>query len=116
MFRDFYDLMNDFVNIDNSTKGNDRQYKKDKDGTYTITFKTPGVAPEDIHVKISGNLLSVYGETSYEGESYVCSPTVYLDSDLISSIKEIKYRSQNGITYVYIYTNPLDKDIKISKI
>lgn len=111
-----------FTNIDDDLymctlkKRMDEYPRKEDNGVYTITYNTPGISPQDIKVEIVGSELRVSGKSTYNKESYKCDYSLFMEDKFISSIKEVKYKVENGITTIFFYVNDVKKDIKISKI
>lgn len=92
------------------------------DNQYVIEIKTLGIAPDDISITFDKlfSILTIKGETSnkYNKKNFSMKLSLKIDESVIDLIsnKGIEYRTENGITYVFL--NLIDysySDIKISK-
>ena len=92
-------------------------YKKDKD--YIAEFKTLGINSSDVNVKLEDDKLTVSGETKNEfnDKSFSTNITISLDRKVVNEIESIDYKSQNGLTYVFLRMKESQSSkIKINKI
>lgn len=71
--------------------------------------RTVGIAPEDINVTLDGCCLIVDGKTETEDGDYSQHFEQSLSSSFVCSIKDVNFKSENGITTIYF---ELDKDSK----
>ena len=90
-------------------------YKKNKD--YVIEVKTLGINPEDINVKLIDNTLEINGETQnpYGNKPFNTKISLSIDTGILSKLKKIVYKSNNGLTYITLITNEKESDIRIEK-
>lgn len=92
-------------------------YKKDSD--FIVEAKTLGVSPEDINIKLEGDVLSLTGETKneYSDKSFNVRIKVRIGKDILGDIEKIDYKSENGITYIILrMKKEIDTEIEINKI
>jgi len=76
------------------------------DGAYTVRAELPGVAPEDVEVSVTGNVLTIRGEKKQESESPGRSERRYgkfvraleFPTDLDGG--KVEARSKNGVLTV----------------
>lgn len=92
----------------------------DDDGSqlgYKATCRTVGISAEDVKVEIKDDSIIVTGETEFDGDKYTQHFELPIVSDVMANIKDIKYKSLNGLTYIYLYLDkPTKKKINIQKI
>ena len=89
----------------------------DKNHTvYRATVRSVGVAPKDISVKLDNKTLWVKGETGNKDSEYDFEIGYDISDDLIGQIDNIKFKSENGITYIYLFVKRNVPDIKIERM
>lgn len=91
-----------------------------KDGNPVYRLETVGINSDDIKVSISGNIISVTGETEdeYDDKPFSIDYKILLDEDSISNIESIEYTTKNGMTCLVIKTKEKEKNnsIEIKKV
>jgi HSP20 family molecular chaperone IbpA len=91
-------------------------YEKTDDG-YKCTCRTVGINAEDVKVTLEDDCIHVEGKTELDGYKYSTSYDLPLTEDVINNIKNIKYKTANGITIIYIdLDRPEKKKVKIEQI
>lgn len=84
---------------------------------YKCTCRTVGISPEDVKVEIKNDYILIKGETELDGYKYNTNYELPVSEDVLSNIKNIKYKSSNGITFIYLdIDRPEKKNIKIEQI
>lgn len=84
---------------------------------YKATCRTVGIDSDDVKVELCNNYISVSGKSTYEGENYNVSYKIPISDDVVSNIESLKYRTLNGLTYIYLEVSKHDKkEIKAIKI
>ena len=76
-------------------------WKKTNNG-FIAVCRTVGISPDDVEVKLVDNNIVVSGYTKtgeYEYNTYYELP---VSDDILSNITDIKYKTQDGITYIYL--------------
>lgn len=87
------------------------------DTGYKATCRTVGINENDVKVILIDNYIEVSGESEYEGTKYNVSYKLPVSDDVISNIKSLKYKTLNGLTYIYLdIERPEKKKIKAVKI
>lgn len=79
----------------------------DDDGNrigFKSTCRTVGLAPEDVKVTLEENKIVIQGSTEFDGNKYDTHFEIRVSESVIGDIESIKYKTLNGLTYVYIYT------------
>lgn len=89
----------------------------DKDHTvYRISCRSVGVSPKDVSVEIDGKTLWIKGETDNKDSEYNFKVGYTISDDLIGQIDQVKFNSENGITYVYLFVKRNNPNIKIERM
>ena len=94
----------------------------DEDGKkvgYKAICRTVGINEKDVKVELKEdeNSLLISGESIYEGEVYNTKFELGIAEDVMRNILDIKYKTLNGLTYIYLRTKvPDKKEIKIQRI
>lgn len=91
-------------------------YKRNND--YIVEVKTLGINPEDISVTLKDGILEIAGETNnpYSENSFNTKINFSVAESLLKQIKNIKYKSQNGLTYITLQMKEDNfSDIKIER-
>ena len=89
----------------------------DKDHTvYRISCRSVGVSPSDVSVEIDGKTLWIKGETDNKDSEYNFKVGYTISDDLIGQIDQVKFNSENGITYVYLFVKRNNPNIKIERM
>ena len=84
---------------------------------YCAICRTVGISPDDVKVEAKDFGFTVSGETEYEGEKYTQYFELPISSEIMSNIEELKYKTVNGLTYIYLYMKKKEKNsLKIEKI
>lgn len=84
---------------------------------YKCTCKTLGIAPKDVKVTVEDDYIEVKGETEYDGYLYNTSYQLPVSEEVLSNIKNIKYKTENGITIIYLdVERPEKRKINIEQI
>lgn len=121
-----YDFLEDFFGFGKpfdlvyntgKTKDMNPAYWSKTDKGYKATCRTVGIAPDDVKVEIGDCNIVVSGKTEYEGVEYNTSYKLPISKEIMGDIKNIDYKTLNGLTYIYLYVEtPEKKEIKINKI
>ena len=120
-FDDFFELgfgrpENTIFNCDKTLDLNPVTWVKTDDG-FKATCRTVGINSDDVNVEVSNGYINVSGESEYEGSKYNVSYRIPISDDVFSNIRELKYKTLNGLTYIYLYIErPEKKQIKAIKI
>lgn len=81
------------------------------------TCRTVGISPSDVKVELTKHGITVSGVTKYENTQYDTYYEIPISTSVISDIESIKYKTENGLTYIYVYIKkPKTAEIKIEKI
>ena len=92
------------------------KWEKTEDG-YKCTCRTVGISPEDVKVELEDDHISVSGETELDGYKYNTHYILPISKDVIANISKVKYKTQNGITLIYVdIERPKSKTIKVEQI
>lgn len=83
---------------------------------YKCVCRTVGIDPEDVEVTLNDNKIHVSGETEFEGVKYDTRYDLPLSRDILSNIKNIKFKSLNGLTYIYVYVDRHKNEIVAERI
>jgi HSP20 family molecular chaperone IbpA len=91
-------------------------WEKTDDG-FKATCRTVGINPSDVSVTVSDDCIVVKGETKVSDYTYNCSYELPVIEEVLGNIKEIKYSSANGLTYIWLEVEKAEKrKIKIEKV
>jgi HSP20 family molecular chaperone IbpA len=91
-------------------------WEKSDDG-YKVTCRTVGISPSDVKVSVEDDCIHVNGETEIDKYKYSTDFDLPVSKDVISNIKNIKYKTENGITIIYLdIDRPEKKKINIQKL
>lgn len=92
------------------------KWEKTEDG-YKCTCRTVGISPDDVKVVLDEDHITVSGETEMDGYKYNTHYVLPISKDVVSNINKVKYKTQNGITIIYIdIERPAIKKIAVEKI
>lgn len=92
-------------------------YWEKTDTGYKCTCRTVGIAPSDVKVTLEDDCIHIEGKTTLDNFDYSTSYDLPLTEDVINNIKNIKYKTENGITIIYIdLEKPEKKKVKIEQI
>ena len=84
---------------------------------YKSVCRTVGVAPEDVKVVLEDGKITVQGETEFDGSKYNTYYDIPVSDSVVNNIENIKYKTLNCLTYIYIYTKiPQERKVLIEKI
>lgn len=91
-------------------------WEKTEEG-YKCTCRTVGINPNDVKVELLNDCIHIEGKTEFDNYTYSTSYDLPITEDVFNNIKNIKYKSQNGITIIYLDVDrPEKKNIKIEQI
>lgn len=91
-------------------------WEKTNDG-YKCTCRSVGINSEDLHVSVGDDYIHVEGETELDNYKYTVKYDLPVSKEILDNIKGIKYKTQNGITIIYIELEKVEKKkIKIEQI
>lgn len=91
-------------------------WEKTEDG-YKCTCRTVGISPSDVKVSVGEDCIYVSGETEIDKYKYSTNYELPVSQDVLGNIKSIKYKTENGITIIYMdIDRPEKKKITIQKI
>ena len=127
------ELFDDFLNDDFFTLGFDRPRKltfttpgtkdiypanwKETDNGYKAVCRTVGINPDDVVVDVKENCILVSGKTEYDGIKYSTSYELPISEDILANIRNVEYKTINGITYIYLNViRPEKREIKAVRI
>lgn len=103
-------------NVDRTLDLNPTTWVKTENG-FKATCRTVGINPDDVKVEVFDSYISVSGESEYEGSKYNIHYDIPISDDVISNIKSLKYKTLNGLTYIYLdIERPEKKKLKAIKI
>lgn len=109
---DFIDLIDFYFNSTVKDMQPYTIYKKDN--SYIIEIKTLGINPNDINVKLEEqeSILYITGETKnkYSKTPYNVNIKLRVTKDILNSLKQVNYTSENGITYVTLMLKDRSKN------
>lgn len=117
-------VLNDFFGNPRGIKFNTYVYdmkptfwKKTKEG-YTCLVHTLGIRPEDIKISVNNDYISLTGETKYDelDKPFTKTFDIPVDKDIMSNVTKIKYRTENGLTFIYLDVEHKENKIKIEQI
>lgn len=107
------------MNLQFSTKNHDMSpaiWEKTEEG-YKCTVRTVGIKPSDVIVKLEDDYIHLEGKSTLDNYDYSQNMDLPIVEDIRDNLKDIKYKSQDGITIIYLNVNrPEKKEIKIEKI
>ena len=84
---------------------------------YKCTTKTLGIKPDDLSVKLVDAYIIVSGESEVENQKYNTYFELPVCDDVLNQLKEIKYKSENGLTFIYLEVDkPEKKKVEIKKL
>jgi HSP20 family molecular chaperone IbpA len=84
---------------------------------FKCTCRTVGICPKDVAVTLEDDCIHVKGETEWDNYKYNTSYELPLCEDVLNNIKSVKYKTENGITIIYIdLDRPEKRKIKIEQI
>ena len=120
-FDDFFDFFGVPQNIIYNTGHTKDMYPTNwvkTDTGFKATCRTVGINEDDMNIELSNNgYINVYGNSEYEGDRYDISYRIPISQDVLSNIKSIRYKTLNGLTYIYLDVNEKkEKKIKAVKI
>jgi len=91
-------------------------WEKTENG-FNATCRTVGINPSDVKVTLEDDCLKVSGETKTNDYTYNCNYELPIIEEVLNSIKSIKYKSANGLTFIYLEIDkPKRKEVKIEQI
>lgn len=88
-------------------------FKKTDDG-FLGTVKTLGISAKDIKVTVEDYGIKVTGESKINGEKYNTEIEIAINDSVMADLKEIKYHSQDGLTFISLILENKRKKILIN--
>jgi len=88
-------------------------FKKTDDG-FIGTIKTLGISEKDIKVTVEEYGIKVTGESEINGEKYNTEIEIAINDSVMADLKEIKYHSQDGLTFINLILDNKRKKILIN--
>ena len=70
---------------------------------FKSTCRTVGLSPEDVKVSLEDNCIVVQGNSEFDGVKYDTHIEIPVSESVVGNIENIKYKTLNGLTYIYIY-------------
>lgn len=127
------EIFDDFLNDDFFTLGFDKPRKltfatpstedvypvhwNSSENGYKAVCRTVGINPKDVTVDVKDGYILVSGETDYEGIKYSTSYELPISKDILANIRNVEYKTINGITYIYLNViRPEKREIKAVRI
>ena len=84
---------------------------------YKAICRTVGISKEDVNVSCADGKITVSGKTKRENEEYSVNFSIPVSRDVLRNIEKIRYKTENGLTYIYITTKKIVKpEISIEKL
>jgi HSP20 family molecular chaperone IbpA len=84
---------------------------------YKCTCRTVGISPNDVTVEVEDDCIHIKGETDMDGYKYNTNYELPVSQDVLSNIKNVKYKTENGLTFIYLdIDRPEKKKINIQQI
>lgn len=116
IFDDLHDMLTGFgtprdiaFNVNDTLDMRPAKWEKlAEENGYRCVCRTVGINEKDVKIELNNRFISVSGNSEYEGIKYNVRYNLPLSEEIISNITGIKYKSLNGITYIYVYTNKPD--------
>lgn len=103
---DFFDGFLKPINLKFQTPNQDMKptyFEKTKNG-YKATCRSVGIDSKDIDVKLKDDYIHLEGKTEMDGYTYSVSYDIPILDDIRDNIENIRYKTKNGITIIYINT------------
>ncbi len=87
------------------------------DDGYRAICRTVGVNPDDVNIEVVDGGINLTGSTTVDGEEYSVSYFIPISSAIMAKVENIQYESKNGLTYIYLNLQKIEKkQIQISKM
>ena len=77
------------------------KWTKNESG-YECVCRTVGINSEDVNVTLKNDCILVSGESEIEGVKYNTRYELPISKDIISNVVKVRYRSLNGLTFIYL--------------
>lgn len=91
-------------------------WEKTEEG-FKATCRTVGISENDVKVSVENDCIKVTGETIVDDFAYNCNIELPVIQEVLNSVKNIKFKTANGLTFIYIEVDtPKKKEIKIEKL
>jgi HSP20 family molecular chaperone IbpA len=91
-------------------------WEKTEEG-YKCTCRMVGIASNDVKVILKDDCIHVEGKSVLDNYEYSQSYDLPVTQDVLNNIKNIKYKTQDGITIIYIdLERPEKKKVNIEQI
>lgn len=107
------------INLQFSVKNKDMNpafWEKTGKG-YKCTIRTVGIRPSEVKVELKDDHVHIEGKSKLDNYDYSQSMDLPIVEDVRDNLKDIKYKSQDGITIIYLNVNrPQKKEIKIEQL
>lgn len=107
------------VNLQFSVKNKDMNpafWEKTDEG-YKCTIRTVGIRPSEVKVELKNDCVHIEGKSKLDDYEYSQNMDLPIVEDVRDNLKDIKYKSQDGITIIYLNVNrPQKKEIKIEQL
>ncbi|WP_297419623.1 Hsp20/alpha crystallin family protein [Clostridium sp.] len=101
----------------NRTKDMMPSYWQKTEEGYKVTCRTVGISAKDVKVALEENHIHVEGKSTFDNDEYSTSYDLPIVEDVRNNIKGIRYRTQDGITIIYLdIDRPKRKLINIEQI
>lgn len=87
------------------------------DSGYRAICRTVGINPDDVAIEVIDGGINLTGSTTVDDEDYSVSYFIPISSAIMAKVENIKYESKNGLTYIYLNLQKVEKkQIQISKM
>lgn len=84
---------------------------------YKAVCRTVGISPDDVKVTQEDYGICVQGKTEVDGKEYSQYMELPISEDIMANITGIDYKTENGLTYIYLKVqSPDKKKIEIRKL
>ena len=84
---------------------------------YKAICRTVGINPDDVVVDVKEHCILVSGKTECDGIKYSTSYELPISEDILANIRNVEYKTINGITYIYLNViRPEKREIKAVRI
>jgi HSP20 family molecular chaperone IbpA len=92
-------------------------WEKTKDG-YMCLVHTLGIRPEEIKIEVEEDFIRLSAESKYEGleRPFTKNMDIPVDKDIMSNVVKVKYKTENGLTFIYLDVEHKENKIKIEQI
>lgn len=99
------------------TKDQMPSYWEKTENGFKATCRTVGINKKDVKVTIEDDCIKVTGETELDSYKYNCNYELPIIEEVLNNIKNVKYKTANGLTFIYLEVDkPEKKKINIEQI